>query len=146
MTKKVLLLSCVLGLMSAFPAHASPTNKKITISCGSGAPDTIIGEVDVTLYDKTGGSSLDCGLLVCDSSNGSILSGAPPTNSKSCTAPFRVYDMSYTLNYTDYDGNLSQIDASNNGPVPGVILKGYGFSTWIGPAAYPADTVTLDVK
>ena len=146
MLKKVLLLFCLLGLISVLPAHASPTNKTITLSCGAGSPDVITGQVDVTLYDITGISSVDCGLLVCDSSGGLVLPGAPATNSTSCTAGFKVHDMSYTLNYFDYDSAGNLIDSSNNSAISGVILKGSGFSTQIGPGNYPADTVTLKVK
>lgn len=151
MTKKVLIFSCLLGLIFSLPALANPTNKTITLTCSSGSPDVIIGEVDVTLYDTTGTLSVDCGLLDCDSSGGLILPGVPSTNSRSCTTAFRVYDMSYVLNYTDYDYDTSTnpatvtvIGSSNNGAVSGVILKGSGFSTQIAPNT--ADIVTLKVK
>jgi len=138
-TKKVIMLSCILGLTSALPAHASPTNKEITISCSSVAPDVITGSVAVTLNDSAG-NSFACGILACDSS-GSI--GPPPTNSASCTPRFRVHDMTYTLSYIDTDNSTNPAGSVSG---TGIILKGSGFSTQAGPTIHPADTVTLDVK
>ena len=120
MTKKVLLLSCLLGLLSSFPAYASPTDKKITLTCSSISTDVITANVAVTLTDG-GGLSYACGLVFCDSSGAS----APATNSASCTTPFRVHDLSYTLTYVDTDslGNVSQ--SSTGGTA---LLRGNGFS------------------
>lgn len=150
MTRKVLLLSGIFGLLSALPAHASPTNKTITITCSSGYPNTIIGEVDVTLYDSLG-NSYDCAaagstfLVACDSSGGSVLPGVPATNSASCTPGFRVYEMSYSLFYNDYDSSLTSI-ASGSVTGAGIILRGSGFSTQIVSSSSSADSVTLKVK
>src|SRR5579859_1928129 len=102
MIKRVLLFSFVMSLISTLPAHASPTNKKITIICSSGSPDVIIGQVDVTVYDSAGSSS-PCVSFSCDSSGGLVVPGAPATNSASCTPGFRVSGMTYTLYYNDYD-------------------------------------------
>jgi hypothetical protein len=136
MTKKVLLLSCLLGLLSSFPAYASPTNKKITLTCNSISTDVITANVAVTLTDG-GALSSPCGLIFCDSSGAS----APATNSASCTTPFRVHDLSYTLSYVDTDslGNVSQSGTSGI-----ALVRGNGFS--VQSTASTGDTVTLDVK
>jgi len=146
-TKKVLLVSCLLGLASTIPAYASPTSKTVTLSCSAGSPDAIIGQVDVILSDSSGALSVDCtSLLACDSTGGLVSPGAPSTNSTTCVAPFKVAQMTYTLNYSDFDASVSpptDLGDSNNGAVTGVTLKGSGFSTQIG---LNGDLVTLKVK
>ena len=148
MIKKVLLFLCALGLTPTLQAHASPTNKKITLTCSSVSPDVIIGQVDVTVYDSTGQLSYPCtNLLSCDSSGtGQVIPGASATNSASCTPGFRVQSMSYTLYYSDFDYSTNPPTAIGSSTVTGagIILKGPAFSTQVGPNSN--DTVTLDVK
>jgi hypothetical protein len=73
---KVLALSCCLmGLeMACAPAYASPTNKKITLSCDvTSGTDVITGTATVTLCDTpncSGGTQVAClaNPISCDSS------------------------------------------------------------------------------
>jgi hypothetical protein len=138
MTKRVMLLACFLGLMSTIPAYASPTNKTITITCVSVSPNVLTGTVAVTVDDGAGNIA-SCGLQLCDSSGLSTNA----TNSTSCTPPFRVQNMSYTLTYVDTDGNTNPAGQASES---GIALKGKGFSYQIGPTVDPGDTVSFSIK
>jgi hypothetical protein len=148
MIKKMLLLSCALGLFATLPANASPTKKTITIACSSVDPDVIYGRADVMIFDSSGSSSQTCS-VTCGTSGSP---GLPESFSTDCPLPFRASEVSYILSYTASD------TSSPNYPTDGVIsegtvdttaqrvqLKGRGISVQVGPTN-TGDTVTLKVK
>src|SRR5215469_13305264 len=95
-TKILSAVGCLLGLALAWlPAYASPTNKKITLTCNSpGAKDSVGGSVTVTLCETTncgtvpGDNSLVCQPVNCDSSGTISMTQACSTDA--ATPPFKV--------------------------------------------------------
>ena len=136
MTKKVLVFSCLLGLIASLPANASPTNKKITLTCSSAA-NVITGTATVTVCDAAPvvctGQTYLCGSVSCDSSG----SSTNPTNTIACSAPFRVDGVSYNVSYVDSNGSSGLITGST------VLPNGSGYSVTTGAGS---DTVTLKIK
>jgi hypothetical protein len=104
MNKRLAVLVCLLGMVFvSMPAYANPKDKKITLTCGSIAPDTISAHATVTLCEAAsatcGGQMSACPTVSCDS-------GGDASVTISCSAPFKVDAVSFTENYTDSDGSF----------------------------------------
>ena len=144
--KKILAVSySLLGLaVVCMPAYATPTGKKITLTCSSAAGEIVTGDATVTLcatpatcVDPT--QSVVCPTINCDSSNISA--------TIACAASFKVGAITAQIDLTDDEGNTA-------GSSPSATLGGKGFSTTVatdsaGPNADPdssSDTVSLRVK
>ncbi|HEY2524710.1 MAG TPA: hypothetical protein VGI29_06600 [Candidatus Binataceae bacterium] len=143
-TKMVIVVGCLLGLALAWlPAYASPTDKKITLTCNSpNAGDSISGSVTVTLCDTTDcGTSLVCTPVNCDSSGTMSVTQACGTN-------FKVGAVSVNICYQeDQDGGPTCTQHPGTGG--GIAITGKGFTTVVGPGSPPTgdgDTVSLIVK
>jgi hypothetical protein len=80
---KLMTVSCCLLLLGVgyIPAYASPTNKKITISCDTTANDVFTGETTVTLCP------LSPSVADCDSNAAGAVVCAPVDCSIGMTAP-----------------------------------------------------------
>jgi hypothetical protein len=149
--KKILTVSCcMLGLaIACMPAYASPTDKKITLSCDVAAGTGVItGEATVTLCADSApfpctGATFNCQStpISCDSSGLT----APISITVSCSAPFKVDGLTAMINVTDYDSNGNRV--GTGGSNPNSTLGGKGFSTTTGTGSgSPYDTVSLTVK
>jgi hypothetical protein len=140
MTNKVLLLACLIGVTASLPAYASPTKKKITLTCDSPVGNTITGQATVTFDDPTSDSTYTCSTsLDCDSTSSS---GVPHSKTADCPLPFRSNELgAFSLSFQD--GPLSGKTGLTSGPI---IVKGRGMSFWDGPDDGSGDTVTLTVK
>jgi hypothetical protein len=99
--KRVLTVSSCLLLLAAacIPAYASPTNKKVTISCDTTGTDVFTGETTVALCPLSP-SVVDCntstaGAVVCGTPvtapiDCSIGMSAPISQTVPCSAGFKV--------------------------------------------------------
>ena len=131
---KKLPVACLsLLLLSAgwIPAsYASPTSKKVTVTCDSAVPDNITGQAVVTVCDasSTGpcwGQTVDCPVPTCDSQTTSMTTA--------CDPGFKVDAIEAQVVVDDATSTTHMVDG----------LKGKGFS-----ASYSSgnDTVTITVK
>ena len=137
MIKRVLMLACLIGVTASLPAYASPTKKKVTVTCTSVAPATIYG-IGTAIFSDSTGDTFSCP-LVCDNSGSP---GVPVSNSTDCVLSFRDQYLAYTLYYQYTDANGVVSDATSTGAP--VSLNGSGFTTQNGPGG--GDAVTLKVK
>jgi hypothetical protein len=153
MNKIVIVAGCLLGLALAWiPAYASPTSKKITVTCNSSdGGEVVLGDATVTLCvslatctDPT--KSVVCPEVLCDSSGVS----QPISITVSCDAPFKAGAAMGQVDFSDSEG-------STGGSSPSIEpLNGKGFSVSAFPDTNPNDTgadldgdtenVTLTVK
>ena len=147
MSKIMIVAGCLLGLaLACIPAYASPTNKKITLSCDiTAGSDTITGYVNVTLCSSIDPTSLDpcvgptiCPQVNCDSSSGATY---PISITVPCIASSKVggvvIDLEATV--TDSAGNVV-----TGGSQPISTMNGKGYSLSVTPN--PNDTLSLTVK
>lgn len=162
MNKTLAVFICLLGLaVAGIPAHASPTNKTITVSCDSDATDLdeIIGFASITLCDTSdcSGQKYDCVSAtqnpplssisfvtgVCDNNNG--ING-PVSITVSCSPGFRVRGVIPGIGYVE-PNDPSNPQSTTHGPTA---LGGKGFSTVYGSNTPDADgdtdTVSLTIK
>jgi hypothetical protein len=101
---KILTIFCSLLFLAAawVPAYASPTNKKITISCDTTNPgDVFTGWTTVTLCPSPT-SVEDCNIntvdaVVCGTVNCSIGGTDPISQTVACSTPFRVETVTVDL-------------------------------------------------
>ena len=135
---KLLTASCCLLLLAAacIPAYASPTDKKITISCDTTGTDSFTGETTVTLCPQPP-SVADCNSLttdavVCGPIDCSIGVTAPISQTVPCTTNFKVEAVNVDLGIV---GDTSTQHA--------VAASGKGFSTSFTSLT---DTVSVTVK
>jgi hypothetical protein len=149
MNKIVTVSMCLLGLaVAGIPAYASPTNKKITITCTvPTTTDTISGDTTVRLcpsaytvdtcpdpdLGEIAGTVL-CPEIKCDSSGLAFTSVTIP-----CDAPFRVSVVKAAMDYVDSDGGFDGTTFSTSG------LTGKGVTFPYGNPA-DGDSVSATVK
>ena len=153
MNKIVIVAGCLLGLALAWiPAYASPTSKKITVTCNSSdGGEVVLGDATVTLcvslatcIDPT--KSVVCPEVFCDSSG----VNQPISITVSCDAPFKAGAATGQVDFSDSEG-------STGGSSPSIEpLNGKGFSVSAFPDTNPNDNgadldgdtenVTLTVK
>ncbi len=121
--KKILVAACGMALlaMASMPAHASPTNKKVTVSCDFVDGNT--GYANVTLMDS-GSGTFACPQMTCNQSVTSV--------TVACDAPFKVSDM-----YADY--GIVEVHSTQST----VALKGKGVGLTFTSGG---DTVSVNVK
>lgn len=139
---------CALGLaVAGVPAGASPTDKRLTLTCSvpTGSSDIISGGATVTLCDSSSvngesqtciGQSHQCAStpIYCDSGNKT----APISITVSCSAPFRVGGMIAEMEYSDSDRKSGSSTYAST-------LGGQGVSFYYGnPSDY--DTVALTIR
>ena len=121
-TKILIVVGCVLGLALAWiPAYASPTSKKITVTCTSTKGDVVIGSAAVTLCSSIDPTLPDaqqcirptiCPTTVTCESTGTI------SSTMVCSAPYKVGGVSITIGCQD--GSDSSCGTSySNQPVSG---------------------------
>ena len=137
------------GLALAWmPAYASPTNKKITLTCNSpNAGDPISGSVTVTLCDTTAcDNSLVCPVVNCET--GGTISVTQACSTDNATTPFKVGAVSVNICYQE-DGDPNPTCTQHPGAGGGIAVTGKRFTTVVGPGPPPTgdgDTVSLIVK
>jgi hypothetical protein len=144
MNKIMIVAGCLLGLaLACIPAYASPTNKKITLSCSSAAGDSVAGSVNVTLCDSPAcDQSFPCLPVACDSAN--TVSTTVVCSTDAATVPFKVGAVSINICYQeDEDGGPNCTQHPGTGG--GIAMGGKGFFTVVGPGT-DSDTVSLIVK
>jgi hypothetical protein len=149
MNKIMIVAGCLLGLaLACIPAYASPTNKKITLSCDIAAgSDTITGyanvtlcsSIDLTLVDPCVGPT-SCGQVNCDSSGATD----PISITVPCIASSKVGGLIIDLEATDTDsaGNVTTGGANPTSTLGG---KGYSISINTNPGTV-TDSVSVTVK
>ena len=122
---KIMIAVCGIALvaMASIPAHASPTNKKVTVSCAFVDGNT--GYADVMLYDS-GSGSFPCPEVTCDASVTSV--------TVACDAPLRV-------NSIFADCGLMNVQSTSN---PVELKGGKGIS--LSFTSDGGDTVAVTVK
>jgi len=153
MNKIVIVAGCALGLALAWiPAYASPTSKKITVTCNSSdSGEVVTGDATVILCVSLAtctdpNQSVICPEVFCDSSGLT----QPISITVSCDAPFKAGAATGQIDFSDSEG-------STGGSSPSIEpLKGKGFSVSAFPDTDPNDTgadldsdtenVTLTVK
>ena len=149
MAKTLAVISCVLGLTMGFnPAYASPTNKRITVSCNGTAPYNIVGVATITLCEATTGDlcsagTFDCptGVLEniqCDSGN-----TVSDTYTITCAPGFKVDAAIISQRFIDY---LNSFEVGT-GDIPAgtfSLSKG-GFVNTL-TNSFTGDSFTLKVK
>ena len=149
MNRIMIVAGCLLGLaLACIPAYASPTNKKITLSCASTASDSITGSATVTLCETTncanisGDDSITCPPVACDTSGTVSITDVCSTDA--ATTPFKVSAVSVNICYkADEDGQ--EACTPHPGTGGGIAVGGKGFFTVVGPGN-DSDTVSLTVK
>ena len=149
MNKIMIVAGCLLGLaLACIPAYASPTNKKITLSCSSAASDSVTGSATVTLCETTncgsvpGDDSVTCPPVMCDISGTVSITNACSTDA--ATVPFKVGAVSANTCYQQ-DEDLQPTCTPHPGTGGGIAITGKGFFTVVGPGN-DGDTVSLTVK
>ena len=149
MNRIIIVSGCLLGLaLACIPAYASPTDKKITLTCSSLIPDNVSGSVNVTLCETTncgnapGDDSITCPQVNCDTA--STVSITTVCSTDSAAPPFKVGAVSVNLCIQeDQDGQPTCTPHPGTGG--GIALTGKGFSTAVGSST-DSDTVSLTVK
>ena len=141
MRKRTFIISCWLLVASCLPAYASPTSKKITLTCNSVAPDYVTANASIVLCASSAsglcnGDTFPCPQVSCDNVTTSM--------TVVCTATSKVDGLMGQANANDYDANGSQI--GSGGSSPSSTLGGKGFSTTFPVTSNSGDTVTLTVK
>lgn len=141
--KKALTVSCcLLGLaIACIPAYASPTRKKITLSCDvSAGADVITGSATVTLCDSASplcsGATVACAPVACDSSGAT----APISVTVPCdSTTFKVDAFYATIGASDYsvDPNTDALTLIGTGgsDLPPTALGGKGYSLSVNTVA-----------
>jgi hypothetical protein len=146
MSKIMIVAGCLLGLaLACIPAYASPTNKKITLSCDiTAGSDTITGYVNVTLCSSIDPTSLDpcvgpttCPQVNCDSSGATY----PISITVPCNASSKVGGVVIDLEATVTDSARNVV---TGGSQPISTMNGKGYSLSVTPN--PNDTLSLTVK
>jgi hypothetical protein len=142
-TKILIVVGCLLGFALAWiPAYASPTNKKITVTCNSAMGDEVSGSATVTLCSSIDLSQpipsdqcvgpTDCPTsMPCDSLNGPISVTMP------CAASSKVGGVYIVITCSDgTEGSCGSSHAST--------LNGKG--TVLGASNPDGDGITVTVK
>jgi hypothetical protein len=152
MNKIMIVAGCLLGLaLACIPAYASPTDKKITLSCNiTAGTDIITGTAMVTLCDFAlcDGLTFTCDPVDCDSSGVT----APISITVACDSlTFKVSGFHEVISATDY-----AVDPSTGGPgyVIGTgpsdvtnALGGKGYKVQINTdPGFVTDSVALTIK
>ena len=147
MNKIMILAGCLLGLaLACIPAYASPTDKKITLSCNiASGTDVISGYVNVTLCSSIDLSLIDpcigptnCQQVNCDSSGAN---NVPISITVPCIASSKVGGVVIDLEATATD---SAGNVVTGGSQPISTMNGKGYSLSVTPN--PNDTLSLTVK
>jgi hypothetical protein len=152
MNKIMIVAGCLLGLaLACIPAYASPTNKKITLSCNiTAGTDMITGTAMVTLCDSAlcDGQTFSCDPVDCDSSGVT----APISITVACDSlTFKVAGFQEVIDAKDY-----AVDANTAGPgnIIGTggsdvinALGGKGYKVQINTdPGFVTDSVALTIK
>ena len=108
-TKILIVVGCILGLALAWiPAYASPTSKKVTITCTSTGPDTVTGYASVMLCDTPScGNSVTCQpdpVVSCDTS-ANMISQTAVCSTGTALVPFKVGAVSIVIECSDNGDN-----------------------------------------
>ncbi len=160
MNKIMIVAGCLLGLaLACIPAYASPTDKKITLSCDvSSGSDVITGTVTVTLCAASGSTPCTGDTFVCPtdptplSCDSSGANGVPISVTVACDSlTFKVSGFHEVISATDY-----AVDPSTGGPGyvigtgPSDVInalggKGYSISINTNPGTV-TDSVSVTVK
>jgi hypothetical protein len=135
------------------PAYASPTNKKITLSCNvSAGTDVITGTATVTLCDSAiplcSGATVACAPVACDSSGAN---GVPISVTVPCDATtFRVGAFHEVAGASDFSvdpstGVLTPIGTGGSDVTITLGGKGYSIPVITNPGSVN-DTVVFTIK
>lgn len=150
MNKVVIALGCLLGLAAAcIPAYANPTDKKITLTCSSLAPDNVKGSATVTLCETTncgntlGDDSITCPQVMCDTAG--TISVTSVCSTDSAGTPFKVGAVSVNVCYQQDEEQQGATCTPHPGNGGGTAITGKGFATAVAPGG-DSDTVSLTVK
>lgn len=142
MNKIVIVAGCVLGLALAWiPAYASPTSKKVTITCNSATGDSVTGTADVYLCSSIDTSATDpsnqcVGATQC-LSDFTCDSTGPISITMPCVASFKVGGVYVAIGCTDATDSCGTTHIST--------LKG-GKGVDLSAGSSDGDGVTVTVK
>jgi hypothetical protein len=144
MNKIMIVAGCLLGLaLACIPAYASPTDKKITLSCNiTAGTDIITGTAMVTVCDSAlcDGQTVLCDPVDCDSSGVT----APISITVACDSLiFKVAGFHEVIRATDYAGNV--IDTGGSDVINALGGKGYKVQINTDPG-FVTDSVALTIK
>lgn len=142
MSKISIVICSLLSLaVACLPAYASPTKRKITLTCNSVSGDAISGSATVTLCDSSACTQqLSCSPVTCDSNTVST--------TMVCPTSFKVGWLTADITFSDGDGSSGESQSSST-------LGGKAYSTVAGYYQTPEsggdgdtdnDTFTLTVK